>query len=60
MARRRGVSAETPHVSSCRCSRCRSRGGESVLGRLDHPRNGILVEVAADSIRVARFRAGTL
>jgi hypothetical protein len=59
MARRRGVSVETPHVSSCRCSCRRSRGGESVVGRLDRPRNGPLVEAAADSTRVARLRAGT-
>jgi hypothetical protein len=53
------VSVETSHVSSCRCL-CRwSRGGESVLGRLDRPRNGPLVEADADSTRVARLRAGT-
>jgi hypothetical protein len=50
---------ETLHVSYCRCSRCRSRGGESVLGRLDHPWNGLLVEAATDSIHVARLRADT-
>jgi hypothetical protein len=60
MARRRGVSAETPHTSSCRCSCHRSRGGESILGRLDHPRNGLLVEAAADSIHVARLRRYTM
>jgi hypothetical protein len=57
MARRRGVSAEIPHVSSCRCSRHRSQGGESVLGRLDRPLNGLLVKAVADSIRVARLCA---
>jgi hypothetical protein len=37
MTRRRGVRVEIPHVSSCRCL-CRwSRGGESVVGRLDCP-----------------------
>jgi hypothetical protein len=59
MAQRRGVSAETPHVSSHRCSCHQSQGGESVLGRLHHPWNGLLVEAAADSICVARLRAGT-
>jgi hypothetical protein len=53
MVRRRGVSVETPHVSSCRCSCRRSRGGELVAGRLDRPRNGPLVEATADSTRVA-------
>jgi hypothetical protein len=59
MARRCGVSVETIHVSSCRCSCRPSRGGESVVGRLYRPRNGSLVEAAADSTRVARLRAGT-
>jgi hypothetical protein len=59
MARRRGVSAETPHVSSCRCLRRRFRGEELVLGCVDRPRNGLLVEAAADSIRVARLRTDT-
>jgi hypothetical protein len=53
MAHRHGVSAETPHVSSYRCSCRRSRGGESVVGRLDRPRNGPLVEGVAGSTRVA-------
>jgi hypothetical protein len=60
MARRRGVSAKTPHASSYRCSCHRSRGGESVVGRLDRPQNEPLVEAATDSTRVARLRAGTL
>jgi hypothetical protein len=34
-------------------------GGESVVGRLDRPQNGPLIETVADSIRVARLRAGT-
>jgi hypothetical protein len=59
MPRRQGVSEETPHVSSCRCSCHRSRGGKSVVGRLDRPRNGPLVDAAADSIRVTRICAGT-
>jgi hypothetical protein len=59
MAQRRGVSTETPHVSSCRCSCHRSQGGESVVGRLDRPRNGPLVEAATDSTRVAQLRAST-
>jgi hypothetical protein len=59
MARRRGVSAETPHVSSCRCLCRRSRGEELVVSRLDRPLNGPLVEATADSIRVAPLRAGT-
>jgi hypothetical protein len=59
MARRRGVSAETPHISSFRWSCRRSWGGESILGHLDHPRNGLLVEAAADSIWVVQLRAGT-
>jgi hypothetical protein len=59
MARKWGVSTETLHVSSCRCSRRRSRGGELVVGRLDCPRNGPLVEAYVDSIHVARRRAGT-
>jgi hypothetical protein len=59
MALRRGVSADTPHVSSCHRSWCRSRGGESLMCRLDRPRIGPLVEAAADSIRVARLRAET-
>jgi hypothetical protein len=59
MARRREVSAETPHVSSCRCSCRQSQGGESVVGRLDCPRNGPLVEVVADSTQVARLCAIT-
>jgi hypothetical protein len=59
MARRRGLSVETPHASSCRCSFCRSRGGESVVGRLDRPRKGPLVEAAADSTQVVRLRSGT-
>jgi hypothetical protein len=58
MARRRGVSAETPHVSSCRCSCRQSRGGESVVGRLDRPCNGPLVEATADSTQMAQHRAG--
>jgi hypothetical protein len=58
MARRQGVSVETLHASSCRCSCHQSRGGESVVGRLDHPQNGPLVEAVADSIRVARLHAG--
>jgi hypothetical protein len=57
MAQRQGVSAETPHVSSCRCHQ--SRGGESVLGCLDRPQNRSLVEAATDSIRVARLQADT-
>jgi hypothetical protein len=59
MAWRRGVSAKTPHVSSCRCLRRRSQEGESVLGRLDRLQNGLFVEAVVDSIRVARLRAGT-
>jgi hypothetical protein len=59
MARSNGVSAETPHVSSYRCSCRRSRGGESVVGCLDHPQNDPLVEATSDSTRVARLRAGT-
>jgi hypothetical protein len=58
MARRRGVSVKTPHVSSCRCSCRQSQGGESVVGRLDRPQNGPLVVVAADSTRVAQLRDG--
>jgi hypothetical protein len=53
MSRRRGVSVETLHVSSCRCSCRQSRGGESVVGRLDRPLNGPLDEAVADSTRVA-------
>jgi hypothetical protein len=34
-------------------------GGELVLGRLDRPWNGLVVEAAADSIWVARLCAGT-
>jgi hypothetical protein len=52
MARRRGVSVETLHVSSCQCSCRQSQGGESVVGRLDRLRNGPLVEAAVDSTRV--------
>jgi hypothetical protein len=59
MAQRREVSAETPHMSSYRCSCRRSRGGESVVGCLDRPRDEPLVEAVADSTRVARLRAGT-
>jgi hypothetical protein len=59
MGRRRGVSAETPHVSSCLCSCCRSQGGESVVCRLDRPRFGPLVEAVADSARVVRLQART-
>jgi hypothetical protein len=59
MVRRCGVSAETLHVSSCRCSCRRSRGGESVVGRLNRPRNGPLVEATADSTWVVRLYAGT-
>jgi hypothetical protein len=58
MAQRHGVSVETLHVSSCRRSCLRSRGGESIAGHLDRPRNGPLVEAVADSTRVARVRAG--
>jgi hypothetical protein len=47
------------HVSSCRSSCHRSHGGESVVGRLDHPRYGPLVEAATDSTRVARLDAST-
>jgi hypothetical protein len=59
MAQRHGVSTKTPHVSSCRCSCRRTRGGESVVGHLDRPRNRPLVEVAADSTWVAQLRTGT-
>jgi hypothetical protein len=58
MARRRGVSVETPYASSCQCSCRRSRGGESIAGRLNCPQNGSLVEAAADSTWVARLYAG--
>jgi hypothetical protein len=58
MARRRGVSMETPHAFSCRCLRRQSWGGESVLGRLDRPWNGLLDEAATDSIHVARLHDG--
>jgi hypothetical protein len=58
MALRHGVSADTPHVSSCCRSWCRSLGGESVTCRLDRPRIRPLVEAIADSTRVARLRAG--
>jgi hypothetical protein len=53
IALRRGVSVDTPHVSSCRCSWCRSQGGELVMCYLDRPRIGPLVEAAADSTQVA-------
>jgi hypothetical protein len=59
MTQRRGVSAKTLHVSSYCCSCHRSRGGESVVGRLDCPQNEPLVEAATDSNRVARLRVGT-
>jgi hypothetical protein len=58
MTQRRGVSAETPHASSCQCSRHRSWGGESVPGHLKRPQNGLFVEAATYSICVARLRAG--
>jgi hypothetical protein len=53
MALRRGVSADTPHVSFCRCSWCRSWGGELVMCRLNRPRIGPLVEATTDLTRVA-------
>jgi hypothetical protein len=53
MALRHGVSADTPHVSSCRRSWCRSRGGESVMCHLDRPWIEPLVKAAAESTRVA-------
>jgi hypothetical protein len=37
MALRRGVSADTPHVSSCRRLWCRSRGGELSMCCLNRP-----------------------
>jgi hypothetical protein len=52
MALRRGVSADTPHVSSRRRSWCWFQGGESMMCRLDRPRIGPLVEAAADSTLV--------
>jgi hypothetical protein len=52
MARRREASAETLYMFSCQCSCRRFPGGESVVGRLDRPRNGPLVEAAADSTLV--------
>jgi hypothetical protein len=58
MAQRYGVSVETPHMPSCKCLCHWSRGGVSVVGHLDRPRNGPLVEATADSTRVARLRAG--
>jgi hypothetical protein len=59
MTQRREASAETLYVSSCRCSCHRFRGGESVVGRLDRPRNRPLVEAAADSTLVVRLNAST-
>jgi hypothetical protein len=53
MALRHGVSVGTPHVSSCRRSWCRFRGGESVMCCLDRPRIRPLVEAPADSTWVA-------
>jgi hypothetical protein len=47
------------HVSSYRSSCRRSQGGELVVGRLDYPRYGPLVEAAADSTRVARLHVST-
>jgi hypothetical protein len=38
MALRHEVSADTPHVSSCRRPWCRSRGGELPTCCLDRPR----------------------
>jgi hypothetical protein len=59
MARRCGVSAETPHVDPIDVRAIGPGGGESVVGHLDRPQNRPLVEAAADSTRVARLRAGT-
>jgi hypothetical protein len=53
MAQRQGVSTETPHVSSGQFLCRQSRGGESVVGRLDRPQIGPLVKAATNSIRVA-------
>jgi hypothetical protein len=53
MALRRGVRADTPHVSSCRQGRCLSRGGELWLWFLDRPWVVPPVEAVADSVLVA-------
>jgi hypothetical protein len=53
MALRRGVRADTPHVSSCRRGQCLSRGGELWLWFLDRPRVVPPVEAVADSVLVA-------
>jgi hypothetical protein len=58
MALRRGVRADTPHVSSCRRGWCMSRGGELLLWFLDRPRVVPPVEATADSVLVAWLRAG--
>jgi hypothetical protein len=44
MALRRGVRADTPHVSPCRRGWCLSRGGELLLWFLDRPRVGVVMD----------------
>jgi hypothetical protein len=53
MTLRRGVSADTPHVSSHRRLWCQSRGGELSMYYLDRPRVVPPVEAVVDSILVA-------
>jgi hypothetical protein len=53
MTLRRGVSIDTPHVSSFRWLWCRSRGGELLTCCLDRPGVVPPVEAVADSILVA-------
>jgi hypothetical protein len=53
MALRRGVSVDTPYVSSCRQLWCWSQGGELLMCRLDRPRVVPPVEAVADSTLVA-------
>jgi hypothetical protein len=53
MALRRGVSADTPHVSSYRRLWCRSWGGELSMCCLDRPQVVPPVEAVADSTLAA-------